>query len=75
MTINTWFMFLALAVGAGTSQPVEPPSTHTESLTRTGKIESNCYINGVWYNPCPSDPTPQPENPEPDPGPQILLPD
>jgi hypothetical protein len=72
MTINTLFMFLALAVGAGTSQSVEPPSTHTESLTR-GKIENNCYINGVWYNPCPSDPTPPPET-EPDHGPQILLP-
>jgi hypothetical protein len=71
MTINTLFMFLALAIGAGTSQSVEPATT-PESFIRTGDIESNCYVNGVWYNPCPSDPLPYPE---PHPSPQIVLPD
>ena len=53
MTINTLLMILALTVGAGTAQLT---ATTTASATRPPvKIESNCWINGVWYNPCPED--------------------
>ena len=71
MTINTLFMVLVLAVGAGTTQSIEPASTETENLTRNFKIATNCWINGVWYNPCPED---APPAPMPEPSPEILLP-
>lgn len=72
MTISTLLMILSLAVGAGTSQSFESTSpTDPSNTTRPGKIASNCWINGVWYNPCPSDPPPPPPY---DPGPEILVP-
>ena len=66
MTIRTWLVILALAVGAGTSPSIEnnaacPP-------TRVCRINNNCWINGVWYNPCPS------EAPPSDPKPPEILP-
>ena len=67
MTISTWLMILAFAVGPGTTQPVE-----TELVCPAGrvcKIANNCWINGVWYNPCPSD---APEYPDP---PPVLTPE
>jgi hypothetical protein len=70
MTIRTWFMIVALAVGGSATSP----STETSSLCPPGrvcKIAGNCWINGVWYNPCPEDapsdpmPLPLPENESP----------
>lgn len=64
MTISTLLMILALAVGSEspTNSGIRPP----------GKIQGNCWINGVWYNPCPSqDEAPQPS---PMPGPQMQPP-
>ena len=71
MTISIWLMILTLTVGAGTSQSIDSTST-TESLTRTGKIAGNCWINGTWYNPCPDDAPIPPPGPEP--SPEVLLP-
>jgi|GEM_PF-6362860 len=68
MTITRLFMILALTVGAGTSQPVESDS----SLCPPGRvciIRGDCWINGVWYNPCPND-----APPTPDPSPVLLPP-
>jgi hypothetical protein len=61
MTINTLLMILALAVGGGTAQSTEDtaPSTTRPPV----KIESNCWINGVWYNPCPDDAPTGPQSP------------
>ena len=72
MTIRTLFMILALVVGAETTQPIESDST-TCPTGRVCRIGNNCWINGVWYNPCPSDPSPPP-NPDPTPSPEVLLP-
>lgn len=59
MTISTLLVILALTVGTGTSQLSESDST--SSATRpAGTIEGNCWINGVWYNPCTIPPEPQP---------------
>ena len=69
MTISTLLMILTLAVGAGTSQSIESDYSTCPVGSRC-KIASECWINGVWYNPCPE---PAPE-PRPEPGPEILLP-
>ena len=70
MTISTWLIILAFAVGPGTSQSIESDSSTTPTSTRTGaKIASNCWINGVWYNPCPTENPP----PYPDKSPEILI--
>ena len=59
MIISKWLLIFALAAGAGASQLAGSDSTEPDELKR--KIESNCWINGVWYNPCPeSDPGEQP---------------
>lgn len=55
MTISTLLMILAFAVGPGTSWSIE--SNSTTYLTGTAKIANHCWINGVWYNPCPSEPS------------------
>lgn len=69
MTISMWLMIAALAVGTGSSLSAESDPTPTPDATRPGgKIASNCWINGVWYNPCPPDPSPPPP-----PAPDILL--
>ncbi len=61
MTISTLLMVLALTIGAGTSQSIAPDSTSDENVRPPTKIGGNCYINGVWYNPCPEAPDPAPE--------------
>lgn len=67
MTINTLLMVLALAVGAGTAQSINRDSTPAPQSRPNPKIQGNCYINGIWYNPCPTEyPPPRPE-PEPTP--------
>ena len=65
MTISTWLLMLTLAVGSGTSMSMSD-STTTDSVRPPTIPESHCWINGVWYNPCPSeDQTPtEPPNPE-----------
>ena len=68
MTISALLMMLALAVAPGTSEPVESSYTTTCPVGRVCKIGSNCWINGVWYNPCPED-----APPGPDPKPDILI--
>lgn len=73
MKLTIWLMILTFTVGAGTSQSIDSTSTSSERLTREGKVATNCWINGVWYNPCPSDYQPPPD-PEPTPGPETLLP-
>lgn len=70
MTISVLLMILTFGIGPGTGQSIEDTST-TETTIRQGKIAGNCYINGIWYNPCPTDPTPPPS---PDPSPEIQLP-
>lgn len=70
MTISTWLMILAITVGPGTSRSIGTTPTTSPSSSRVFKIASHCWINGVWYNPCPSDPPP----PSPEPSPEIQLP-
>ena len=60
MTISTLLMILAVAVGSGTSQSIESNSTSCPP-GRVCKIGNNCWINGVWYNPCPEDSEPGPD--------------
>lgn len=72
MTISTLLMILALGLGSGSSQSLQSDTTTDPAATRTGKIVSHCWINGVWYNPCPSENTPP--GPSPEPSPEILLP-
>lgn len=64
MTITTLLMILALAIGPGTNQSIETNSTCP--IDRVCKIGNNCWINGVWYNPCPSN---APSDPAPEPAP------
>jgi len=57
MTINTWLLILTFTIGLGTSQAVATNSSTTEP----NWIEkTDCYKNGTWYNPCPTDPEPSP---------------
>jgi hypothetical protein len=65
MIISTLLMILTLAVGPATSQSVESNST-----TYPAKIASHCWINGVWYNPCPTEDS----EPSPEPSPEIQTP-
>lgn len=64
MTISTWLLMLTLAVGSSTS--TSDSTTDPNSVRPPTIPESHCWINGVWYNPCPSeDQTPtEPPNPE-----------
>ena len=71
MTISIWLMILTFAVGPGTSQSIQSSSTTSTTTTRVLKIGNNCWINGVWYNPCPTDSEP---SPSPDPSPEIQMP-
>jgi hypothetical protein len=62
MTISTWLLIFAFAVGSGPSQPIE--SSASCPIGDKCKIASNCWINGTWYNPCPEpDPGEQPDPP------------
>jgi len=67
MTISALLMMLTLAVASGTSEPASTTTT-TCPIGSVCRIGGNCWINGVWYNPCPED------APAPDPTPEILLP-
>lgn len=70
MTISTWLLILTFAVGSsqlsGSTSPTEPTS-----LRPPLKIQGHCWINGVWYNPCPSS---ENEPPPPLPGPETQPP-
>jgi hypothetical protein len=59
MTISTLLMILALAVG-GANQAIAGDPEPDDARPK-GKIENNCWINGVYYTPCPAgDPGPDP---------------
>ena len=64
MTISTWLLMLTLAVGSGTSMSMSD-STTDPGVRPPAEPESHCWINGTWYNPCPSEDqspwTPEPE--------------
>ena len=70
MTISALLMILALAVAPGTIEPADSTNT-TCPPDRVCRIGNNCWINGVWYNPCPDDADP---SPPPDPYPETLVP-
>jgi hypothetical protein len=63
-------MILALAAGSGTQLSGSTPTMEPTSLRPT-KIQNHCWINGVWYNPCPSS---ENEPPPPPPGPEVQPP-
>ena len=73
MTITALLTMLALAVGSGTTTTTQP--TQSDSLLcpagRVCKIETHCWVNGVWTTPCPDDAPPPPEDPD---GPKTQLP-
>lgn len=69
MTMSMLLMILAFAVAPGTSQSIESNSTTSPASSSNWKIAGNCWINGVWYNPCPTETPP----PSPDPSPEIQL--
>ena len=61
------FMILVFAIGSGTGESIEYSSaTANTSSTPPPRIDTNCYRNGIWYNPCPPNPEPPPD-PPPDP--------
>ena len=53
MTLSTWLLILALAFAPGTSQIIQSPSPTDSAAHDTEEPPYNCWINGVWYNPCP----------------------
>ena len=53
MTISTLLMILALAVGSATSQATTGDPEPDDATRPGGKIENNCWINGVYHTPCP----------------------
>lgn len=67
MKINVLWIILASAIGLATSQSTQPGPATTEANHPPLRIGTNCYINGQWYNPCPS-PTPPPPPPDNSPG-------
>lgn len=59
MTISTWLLILTLAAGSGTSEStLSDSSTSSPSAVENGEPVDNCWINGVWYNPCPASESP-----------------
>ncbi len=70
MSIRTWLIVLAVAVGFGAGQSIETNYAPCP-VGRVCRIGNECWINGVWYNPCPrdaandpgSDPSPIPQPP------------
>lgn len=52
MTISSLLMILALAIGSGANQAIAGDPGEDDARPK-GKIESNCWINGVYYLPCP----------------------
>lgn len=72
MTISTWLLILTFTVGSSQlSGSGSGPTMEPASLRPPFKIQGNCWINGVWYNPCPSS---ESEPPPPMPGPEIQPP-
>jgi len=51
---NVLWIILSVTIGLGTSQSIEG-STATTLDEPPWRQKTDCYINGVWYNPCPSD--------------------
>ena len=73
MTINVLWIILACTIGLGTDQAIESSTTTAEASTDGfHRAVDECYINGVWYNPCTTDPAPNQPPPDapPDPNPQ-----
>lgn len=70
MTISAWLMMLALAAGSGAGQLSGSNSMVQSTGAPPKKIENHCWINGVWYNPCPS----ESEGPPPAPLPEVQPP-
>lgn len=65
MTISTLLMILALAAGPGITQSILIHSSTSSTSTKAPtEPDDNCWVNGVWYNPCPGD---SPWAPEPPP--------
>ena len=58
-------VLMILAFALGTGQSIEG-STATADTNNNFRIATDCYRNGIWYNPCPPDPDPSP-SPPPDP--------
>lgn len=69
MTIRTWLLIFTLAAGVGGGMSTETTSSSCPE-GRICRIGSNCWINGVWYTPCPS----EYGDPMPDPSPEIQPP-
>lgn len=67
MTNDVLWVILAVAIGLGAAQPIETTSTSAQVPGRG--IAGECYINGVWYNPCP-----EPTDPNPDTSPKNQMP-
>lgn len=65
MTISMLLIILTLASGPRT-QSFEPTSPPAQSSRPPMTIRGECYINGVWYNPCTETypPRPEPHGPE-----------
>jgi hypothetical protein len=74
MTIRMWLLILTLAVGSGTSQSLQSDPSNEPPDGRPKKVEGNCWINGVWYNPCPNENSTPLPTPEPAPNPDIQYP-
>ena len=69
MTMSTWLLMLTLAVGSGTSMSMSDSTTDPANINAPGgEYDNNCWINGTWYNPCPSEDQ-SPWNPELEPVP------
>lgn len=58
-------MILAFAIAPGTGPSIEGSTATADTNSNSYKIATNCYRNGIWYNPCPPDPEPSPPPPDP----------
>lgn len=63
MMISALLMILALAVGPGSSQSILSDSSTSSTAKAPTEPEDNCWVNGVWYNPCPGNSPWEPEPP------------
>jgi hypothetical protein len=66
MTIDFLIMIFAFALGPASGKSFEPSSAPVETNSRPFIPRSECTINGVLYNPCPSNPPPPPPPPDPE---------
>ena len=55
MTISTWLLILTFAFGSGTGLTLSDSPTDAPSAIENGEPVDSCWVNGVWYNPCPGD--------------------